>query len=160
MYREFSTKDDIQNSRHQLEQAQYFDRLLDRLNPVFISPSRFGFLSYKNLLLTLWARHRLALPEAVQPLATQAFKPFFRELFQTTADPVGKKRRKINDALRSDFLHWLADRTGQTAAELSESIGPALETLFVELEESYGRVNADHIDPRYVPHFLLEPHDA
>jgi hypothetical protein len=111
-------------------------------------------------LLTLWARHRLALPEAVQPLTTQAFKPFFQELFQTTADPVGKNRRKINDALRSDFLHWLADRTEQTAAELSASIGPALETLFVELEESYGRVNAEHIDPRYVPHFLLEPHDA
>jgi hypothetical protein len=160
MYREFATRDDIQNSRHQLEQAQYFDHLLDRLNPVFTSPPRFGFLSYKNLLLTLWARHRLALPEAVQHLTTQAFKPFFRELFQTTADPVGKKRRKINDALRSDFLHWLADRTEQTAAELSAAIGPALEALFVELEESYGRVNADHIDPRYVPHFLLEPHDA
>jgi hypothetical protein len=160
LYREFATRDDIINSRHQLEQVQHFDRLLDRLNPVFASPSRFGFLSYKNLLLTLWARHRLALPEEVQPLAAQAFKPFFRELFQTMGDPAGKERRIIDDAVRSDFLHWLADRTEQTAAELSSSIGPALETLFVELEESYGRVNADHIDPRYVHHFLLEPHTA
>ena len=160
MYREFATRDDIKSSRHQLEQVQHFDRLLDRLNPVFASRPRLGFLSYKNLLLTLWARHRLALPEEVRNIATQAFKPFFRELFQTMADPVGKKRRKINDALRSDFLHWLADCTEQTATELSASVGPALEALFVELEESYGRVNADHIDPRYVDHFLLEPHEA
>jgi Family of unknown function (DUF6178) len=161
LYREFASRKDIENSRHQLEQVQHFDRLLDRLDPVFASPSRFGFLSYKNLLLTLWARHRLALPEEVQSLSTQTFRPFFQTLFESApAPPLANEQRHISDSVRSDFLHWLADRTEQTATELAVSIGPSLEALFVELEESYGRVNADHIDPRYIHHFLLKPLDS
>lgn len=157
MYREFASREDIESSQHQLEQMQIFDRLLDRLNPVFASPSPFGFLSYKNLLLTLWARHRLALPEEVRRLTTPEFQTFFRELFQHDTAPASDGRRRIADALRTDFLHWLADRSAHPAAELAASSGSLLESLFTELEESYGRVSPDHIDPRYISHFLLEP---
>lgn len=157
MYREFADKEDIDSSRRQLEQVQIFDRLLDKLDPALASPLKSGFLSYKNLLLTLWVRHRLSLPEEVRRLTTQAFQPFFRELFQYDTVPVSDGRRRIDDALRADFLHWLADRTARPAAELSASIGSSLEALFAELEETYGRVSPDHIDPRYIRHFLLEP---
>ena len=157
MYREFAGREDIAWSTGQLEQVQIFDRLLEKLDPVFASPLKTGFLSYKNLLLTLWVRHRLSLPEEVRQITTQAFEPFFRELFQYDTVPLSDGRRRIDDALRADFLHWLADRTAHPAAELSASIGSSLEALFTELEEAYGRVRPDHIDPRYIRHFLLEP---
>jgi hypothetical protein len=63
---------------------------------------------------------------------------------------------RIDETLRIDFLSWLADRTQHAAEDLSATIGTSLEALFVELEEHYGRVDADHIDPRYIHHFLLE----
>jgi cation transport regulator ChaB len=127
------------------------------LDPAFASPLKSGFLSYKNLLLTLWVRHRLSLPEEVRRLTTHAFEPFFKELFQYDTAPLPDGRRRIDDALREDFLHWLADRTAHPPAELSASIGSSLEALFTELEEAYGRVHPEHIDPRYIRHFLLEP---
>lgn len=157
MYREFADQEDIDWSAGQLEQVQIFDRLLEKLDPALASPLKSGFLSYKNLLLTLWARHRLSLPEDARRLTMQAFQPFFRELFQHDTAPLSGERRRIDDALRTDFLHWLADRTAHPAAEISTAIGSALEALFAELEESYGRVSPDHIDPRYIPHFLVEP---
>jgi len=157
MYREFADREDIDWTAGQLEQVQHFDRLLEKLDPALASPLKSGFLSYKNLLLTLWVQHRLSLPEKGCRLTLQEFQPFFRELFQHDAAPLSNGRRRIDDALRSDFLHWLADRTAQSAAELSTAIGSALEALFAELEESYSRVSPDHIDPRYISHFLLEP---
>jgi cation transport regulator ChaB len=157
MYREFADQEDIDRSKRQLEQVQRFDHLLNRLDPAFASPLKSGFLSYKNLLLTLWVRHRLSLPEEVRRLTTHAFEPFFKELFQYDTAPLPDGRRRIDDALREDFLHWLADRTAHPPAELSASIGSSLEALFTELEEAYGRVHPEHIDPRYIRHFLLEP---
>jgi len=157
MYREFAGREDIDRSQRELEQMQMFDRLLERLDPTFPSALKSGFLSYKNLLLTLWVRHRLSLPEEACQLTTQQFQPFFQELFQQDPAPSTSDRRRIDDALRTDFLQWLADRTSHPAADLSATIGSSLEALFAELEESYGRVSPDHIDPRYISHFLLEP---
>ena len=160
MYRDFASREDIARSRRQLEQVKAFDHLLKRLSPALAAPSTYGFLTYKNLLLTLWARHRLSLPEEVRHIATETFQPFFKNLLGIRAASGTSAKPHIDDALRTDFLTWLSNRTKQSPPELSAAIGATLEALFVELEESYGRVRADQIDPRYINHFLLEPRDS
>jgi len=155
IYREFACQEDIDWSRRQLVQVQHFDGLLGRLGPTLTASAKAAFLTYKNLLLTLWARNELGLSEEGRPIASEAFQPFFETLFQPGAAPADKGQ-KISDAKRSQFLEWLATQTAEAAAELSTSIGSSLESLFLELEEDYGRVNADRIDPRFVSHFLLE----
>ena len=157
MYREFNDREDIDRSKRALEQVQHFDRLLEQLNPAVSASLKSGFLSYKNLLLTMWACHRLSLEGDVRRLTIQEFQPFFRELFQQGAPPRPNTRQRIDDALRTEFLHWLADRTARTAADLTASIGLSLQALFAELEEDYGRVSPEQMDPRYISHFLLEP---
>jgi hypothetical protein len=158
LYRDFADREEIAWSHGQLDQMQHVDRLLERLNPDLPAGSTQGFMTYKSLLLTLWARHRLALPEKFRPIALQAFQPFFKTLFQQGKRRQGNKAgRRIEDALRTDLLTWLADRTHQTAEDLTKTVGSTLEALFAELEEHYGRVGVDRLDPRYIPHFLLEP---
>mgnify|MGYP000527788992 CR=1 FL=1 len=154
MYREFACQEDIDWSRRQLLQVQRFDGLLGRIDPTLNASAKAAFLTYKNLLLSLWARSDLGLSKEIRPIATEAFQPFFEALFQPGATPTDKGH-KISDAKRSQFLEWLATRTDEAATALSASIGSSLESLFVELEENYGRVSADRIDPRYVSHFLL-----
>ena len=156
MYREFADKKDIDWTILQLEQLTTVDRLLSRIDPPLAVAPRHRFLSYKNLLLTLWARHRLALPEEVGPLSTEAFQPFFQELFYQEGASRSARKGRIGNALRRAFLLWLSDRARQPADRLSETIGSHLEALFAELEEHYGRVPADSINPRYIQHFLLK----
>jgi hypothetical protein len=155
MYREFARREDLVWSRHQLEQVKLWDHLLERIDPALAAPSTYGFLSYKNLLLTLWARHCLSLPEEVGHIPAAAFQPFFKKLFGDRATSGTTSKPQIDTALRTDFLTWLSRRSKQPASELS-AIGASLEALFVELEESYGRVRVDQIDPRFINHFLLE----
>jgi len=153
MYREFADTSDIAWSRQQLEQVQAFDHLLARLDPSLTSAKTCGFLTYKSLLLTLWARRCLALPDKLDRIPVATFQPFFRGLFQFSAPST--EQHLIDRTRRRDFLMWLADRTDHSADDLSASIGTSLEALFTELEDTYGRVSADDIDPRYIHHFLL-----
>ena len=156
LYREFSDQEEIEWSRRQIEQMQQFDRLLDRLDPDVEAKPAHGLLTYKSLLLTLWARHRLGLPENEASIALKDFRSFFETLFQPEKDCPQGKGKRIADAQRTDFLTWLADRTRQSDADLSQTVGSTLEALFAELEVNYGRVSADGLDPRYIPHFLIE----
>lgn len=155
MYREFACQEDIDWSRRQLMQVQRFDGLLGKLDPTLTASAKAAFLTYKNLLLSLWARSDLGLSKEIRPIALQAFQPFFQALFEPDTAPTDKGQ-KISAAKRSQFLEWLATRTDETATALSAFIGSSLESLFVELEDDYGRVSADRIDPRYVSHFLIE----
>jgi len=160
LYREFADREEIEWSRRQLEQIKDMDRLLNRLDPALpTDPAQAqGVLTYKNLLLTLWARHWLGLPEEVQPIALADFRPFFKHLFrQAGGRESGGEGRRIEDALRADFLIWLAGRTRQSVEGLTQTVGTTLGALFAELEEHYGRVRDGRLDPRFVPHFLLEP---
>ena len=156
LYRDFADMEEIAWSRRQLDQIQQIDRLLDRLNPALATEPAHGLLTYKNLLLTLWARHRLGLPENGHPMSLDDFRSFFKTLFPQGEDRPDGEGRRIADALRTDFLTWLADRSRQPAEALSGAVGSTLEALFGELEEHYGRVPADRLDPRYIPHFLIE----
>jgi len=156
MYREFADMADLDWTRRQLEQIQRLDGLLGASNPRLSAYRKPGFLTYKSLVLTLWARHRLALPEEVRPLTTDAFRPFFKTLFQLGETAPIESAGRIDASLRRDFLDWLAERTHMPADEIEAAIGSSLENLFGELEEHYGKVAPDNIDPRFVVHFLLE----
>ena len=156
LYRDFADMEEIAWSRRQLDQIQQIDRLLDRLNPILATESAHGFLTYKNLLLTLWARHRLGLTENGHPMALKDFRSFFKTLFPQKENHPDGEGSRIADALRTDFITWMADRSHQPAEALSGAVGPTLEALFAELEDHYGRVSVDRLDQRYIPHFLIE----
>jgi hypothetical protein len=51
-----------------------------RLDPDIASFHK-GVLTYKSLILTLWAKDRLGLAPDLSPIDIAAFKPFFKALF-------------------------------------------------------------------------------
>jgi hypothetical protein len=120
------------------------------------SPSRYGFLTFKNLLLTMWVRHYRRLKgERPKALTLKQFRPFFENLLPGSVDPDGRQVRKIPQEMKTAFLSWLAAETGLKDYEISKRLGQTFEDLFNEIESEYGRVAATDIDPRFVNLFLL-----
>ena len=155
LYREFAKSEDIAWTRSRLEQVQTFDTLLSRLHDDRAALPKGRFLTYKSLLLTRWARCRLSLPEVVEPLPLAVFRPFFKTLFQPAAGSADEHKRRIPAFLKEDFLRWLAARSQEPPDDLAAAVGASLAGLFEELEEHYGRIRPEDIDPRYIVHFLL-----
>jgi hypothetical protein len=157
LYREFASAADIEWTRGQLQQIQTLDRLLGRLNLERRALPTGRFITYQNLLLTLWARYQLGLTAEVRPLTTEAFRPFFQTLFGEAAADDRDHPRPIGTKPKEAFLQWLAVRSQAPAESIAETLGATLDGLFEELEDNYGRVAPDRINPRYMPHFLLAP---
>lgn len=154
-YREFTSLHDVKTTHRALKQAMAFDDILSCMG---IDTKRLPegfFITYKNLLLTLWARHELALSNEPAPIAASDFKPFFRSLWSSDANGA-RPGYWISDEAKSRFLAWLAEESGFRKDEISSTLGKALESLFAELAEEYGSVSAEDLDPRFIPHFLLE----
>jgi hypothetical protein len=63
---------------------------------------------------------------------------------------------RIKDEIKTSFLKWLSERTGLEDFEITNQIGHALENLFSEIEDQYGRVESDQLDPKFIHLFLLE----
>lgn len=157
LYREFASMEDVDRVEEVLRQVQAVDSLLPLLKLRLGPPALHGFLTWKNLLLTLWARHRLgAKKSAFGPLALTPFKPFFSELLPGGSAAEAVAPRRVPDAMKTAFLEWLADETGLKEVELSEKLGRIFEDLFGEIEAEFGRVAAAELDPRFVQLFLLE----
>jgi len=156
LYRDFAAYEDIQATGQILSQIMAIDRLLRLmdLNPGPLTAHR--FITYKNLLLTLWARHYLDLSPQPAALSLQELKNLFEALFIPADDPASQTRFRINPPMRPLFLAWMADRTGLRDYEISEKVGTSLEALFLEVEGEYGRIAPKDLDPRYILHFLLE----
>jgi hypothetical protein len=119
------------------------------------SPPKSRLLTYKNLLLTLWARASLNMPPTDPEtsrlaIGLSAFKAFYDTLWTIRGN-----RRFINDDRKTDFLHWAADASGQSAADLSASLGLVFETLFDEIERELAAVASNNLDRRHVHLFLL-----
>jgi len=155
LYREFAAPEDLTQTGSVLQEVAAVDRLLGILSPPVVGPRRPAGLTWKSLLLTLWAQGRLAQPPAdrLQPVPIRAFRPFFDSLFPGAPDTSGARR--VPDAMKADFIDWLSGETGLKDYELTETLGAVFEALFHELESEYGRVAAADLDPRFVPHFLL-----
>ncbi len=151
LYREFVSIIDIKETETELDDIIAFDDLISSMSINLKPLSSYRFLSHKNLILTLWARHHLNLPEEPDPLAVDEFKSFHALLFS------GKeKTKKIGQPMKEYFLKWVAERTGTNDFELSKSLGEVFEKLFSEIEIEYGQVSLKDLDPRYIHLFLVE----
>jgi hypothetical protein len=120
-------------------------------------PSSYGFLTFKNLILTLWTRRYLKLStEKLKPLTLNEFKPFLEELLPGQPTKGSDQIRKIPQEMKLNFLDWLATDTGLKDFEITGRLGQTLENLFEEIESELGRVAIKDLDPRYIQLFLLE----
>jgi len=156
LYREFNRLEDIQVTEDIFNQIKAVDELLSLMTIELAHPASYGFLTYKNLVLTLWARHYLKLPaQPLQAIPLKDFKPFFNDLLSGRPDPGAGKQRAIPQAMKNHFLNWLAGQTGLKDFEITEGLGRTFEKLFAEIESELGLVAAGDLDPRYVLMFLL-----
>lgn len=149
LYRDFKSLKDVNKTIHSLDQIIAIDSLLKQFD-IDIQTFNQGILTYKTMILTLWAKNRLNLPENLEPILTQEFRPFFKELFnsqtQTAKDP---------NPL-DDLFFFIQEKTGVQKEELSEAGQQAITDLMLEIEQEYGIVDPVDIDPRFIPHFLLK----
>jgi hypothetical protein len=150
LYREFMSMEDIRATDNVLSEIILFDDLfsLMAINP---EPVTDRFLTYRNFILTLWARDYLGLSGEIEALRLDEFKRLFNDLW---ADQ--KKPYKIKQSLKESFLSWLSDRTGFANYEISRKLGHALENLFSEIQSEYGDVSSKDFDPRYIDLFLIQ----
>lgn len=149
LYREFISMEDIKETENVLNSIIAFDDLF-ALMAIEPEPATGGFLTYKNFILTLWARNYLGLSEELVPLALDEFRRLFDELWAGKEKP-----RKTSLTVKASFLNWLSDRTGLKPSEINRKLRQALENLFNELESEYGKVSRKDLDPRYIHLFLL-----
>jgi hypothetical protein len=151
MYREFSTVDELQQTADALDAVIASDHLLSLLAipPELLSARR--FLTYKNLILTLWALDWVGCTEKNRFLTRAEFRLFFEKLWQSNDRP-----RRVALAMKQSFLLWLCGLSGMHSHEITDKLGSVLESLFLEFEEEYGQVDTADLDPRFIHLFLIE----
>ena len=154
LYREFTSLQDITRTRQTLDQIIAMDQMLS-LIPLDLSTVKEGsFLTYTNLLLTLWANQYLGLsrtPHIPQPIDLSQFRTFFEDLWENEMPP-----RRISGSICENFLSWLTERTQLARYEITERLGPSLEAIFRMIEAELGTVAARDLDPRFILLFLLK----
>jgi hypothetical protein len=157
LYREFTSLKDIGVMENIFNQVIAVDDLLSLMRIDLERPSSYGFLTFKNLILTLWTRRYLKLStEKLKPLTLYEFKPFLEELLPGQPTKGSDQIRKIPQEMKLNFLDWLATDTGLKDFEITGRLGQTLENLFEEIESELGRVAIKDLDPRYIQLFLLE----
>ncbi|MGD8252166.1 MAG: DUF6178 family protein [Desulfobacterales bacterium] len=156
LYREFETLAEIEDVATELNRIQEMDRLLSFMGITSLERKEDLFLTYRNLLLTLWARHELGLSDNAVPIAISRFRPFFEELFPgqpSSGEAIG---RSPAPEMKNRMLNWLVEQTGRSAEAIGKAVGDSLEALFQELGNEYGSVPVGRLEPRFVHLFLLK----
>jgi len=150
LYREFSSSSDIKKSEAILNEIIAFDGLLSHLLLPATKLSSIKYLTYKNLVLTQWARHYLGLSSESLFITLKECRLFFNDLWSKEHSvPV------IRTFMKTSFLNWISDATGLTRMEITGQSGSTLDRLFEEIEDEYGRVANRDLDPKHMYHFLL-----
>ena len=130
-------------------------REFNRFEDILATQDRFN-QTYKNLILTLWARHFLNSPsKPLQPIPLKEFMPFFKKLFSGQTGSGAEQAHAIPQAMKDNFLDWLAAETGLKDFEITGGLGKTFENLFAEIESELGSVDPNDLDARYVQLFLL-----
>lgn len=145
--RNFKSISDITQTEKILKQIIALDLVLDSLD-VDIKSFKEGTLTYKTLILTLWAKNRLNLSPTLEPIDIKVFKVFFVALFSIS---------NTGDTSRiqlGDLVLWTSEVTGLDETQLEDFL-EILTDLINELDEEYGTVDPENIDPRFISHFLL-----
>jgi hypothetical protein len=152
LYREFGSPADVAVTDTVLTEIIAFDQLLALSDIRIEPPLPRRLLTWQNLLLTLWALDRsVAGQTAPRPLRLSEFRRFYEDLWLESAPP-----RRLRPEVRKDFLRWLCKRSGLHDYEIGARLGAALEKLFGDIEDEFGRISAGDIDPRFVQMFILE----
>jgi hypothetical protein len=160
LYRHFASLTDIRTTRKAIDQIMGIDGMLARLAPDIASFKK-GILTYKSLILTLWAKDRLALAPDLTPIDTDRFKPFFTQLFakdlnfpasDTGTDQDVPELTQAGDIRSEDIILWASQAIGM---DLPLPVKDLLKDLIKEIREEYAEIHPDRIDPRFMPHFLL-----
>ncbi len=151
MYREFGSVEDLRMSEAILDDIIAIDNLLSLLDFRLDSLAGRRFLTYKNLLLTFWVLDRIGSGNTLRFLQLGEFRDFFSGLWRSDT-----KEPQIKAEMKSSFLNWLSRRSGLDDFEIAGKLGPALESLFAEIEDQCGRVDAADLNPKYIQLFLLE----
>ena len=164
LYRNFRSIPDLTKTDRLVEEIMALDRILSHLR-VDISTFKEGVLTYKTLILTLWAKNRLGLgsdldgPDLeppnlespnLEPIDMKVFQEFFKALFP---GPDSGGSRKIQ---LSDLSIFLSEATGLNEKDMGKAFHKVLADLIEELETEYGSVEPYNLDPRFIPHFLLK----
>ena len=160
VYREFESSEDILRAEQALDEVMAMDRLLGAVGPVIDPALPRGALTYKNLLLTLWARKRLGAEKRtadrtplLESLELSSFRRFFMDLFPLTTPEGGSRRTP--EAVKADFFGWVASAAGRQPESFGDALEAVLTRLLAELAEEYGRVRPQDLDPRFIRLFLL-----
>jgi hypothetical protein len=155
LYRDFKSLEEIKQCHKALDQVMGLDHLLSAVcahaSPRIADSSSLG-ITYKNLLLTSWARHHLGFGKENKPVTTKELRKFFRDLWTQ-----GNKPYRVEPTMKEGFTDWLTSRSGFAPHQIQGFAGEALDDLFEELEKEYGTVSLEDLDPRYVKHFLVVP---
>jgi len=152
LYREFKDLSDIETCHKALDEMEAIDHLLSLVlaRCPIAGPMGYQPLRWMNLLLTSWARDHLGLSEDVAPLETAQLKAFFGDLWKK-----GKMPCSLDPNMRQSFMDWVVGRTGLAPDDLQDQVGTTIDSLLKELENEYGSVSIQDLDPRYVRHFLV-----
>jgi len=148
LYRNFKSISDITQTTRALEQIIALDKVLGLLD-IDINSFEQGVLTYKTLILTLWAKNRLKLAPTLEPIDTKVFKKFFIALFSTS------DYSKTDQIPLQDLVLWTSEVTGINETDFENPFAEVLSNLMEELEAEYSMVAPENIDPRFIPHFLL-----
>ncbi len=150
LYRHFSSLGDIRATDRLLTEIISLDEFLDKI-PVDLETFSLGVLTYKSMILTVWARQRMGLDQAENPSLTPIpqgrFKVFFTELFDGST--------QIDEQKTGDLALWAAETLDVAENDLPVALQGILYELIREIEEEYGNVDPQRIDPRFMPLFLL-----
>ena len=149
LYRNFKSLREIRSTEREVEKLLETDRIIKAMEPD-TGEFKDVMLTYKTLLLTMWARQRLNLDSSLKAIVMDSFKPFYTSLF--AEDGSGR----IDRVKRDDFIGWLAEIKGAEEQEAPSLTAEVAEELFDELESEYGEVKVEDLEPKFAPHFLLK----
>lgn len=154
LYRDFERLSDVEQTSKALADIKGFDDLLSMVAPRLDDFSGF-FLTYANVLLTVWAHRRAGHAENNEgPVSLTDFRTFFIELWEA-GDRGVDQGGVIQESAKKDFLQFLSRRSGFTEEEISKNLGASLENIFRDIEKEYGSVSDSNLDPRYLVHFCV-----
>lgn len=156
LYRDFEQMSEILESQRALSDIGILDDLLSHLD-IRIDPFPDHFLTYKNMLLTLWARSWLDLPAEPAPIDLSLFRRFYAFVFTGAGRSDSEEKEVvIHESVKASFLDWLSKETDIARETIGTTAGHILENLFAEIASEYGRVAAKDLDARYGFLFLLK----
>jgi len=154
LYREFALSEDIKQTAKGLNQIIEIDSLLSLMN--IDPPFTDKLFTYKNFILTLWAKSFLDLPDKTEPLLDIEDLIFFTKSLWETNRTHASKPQKIKNSAKQAFLSWISKTTGKDPYDISAKAGEIFENIFIEIENNMGTVSTKDFDPKYIQLFLVK----